>query len=266
MSDNLVLLHGFTGSPASWDDVVERLEPTPRVIAPPMLGHDPDAIDEIEPPAAWESDDDAPPEHFGEEAFRLFAGMFAQPGNRPAHIAGYSLGARVALMLIATAPEYFRSATLIGVNPGLRTEAERAQRRAADRRWIELLDDGIEPFVDEWERLPLWATQQRLPADVLEAQRAARLSHDPRGLQASLRVTGLAEMPDLRPRLGDVRLPVTLIVGAEDAKFRALAEETAALLPDARVVVVPDAGHNLLLERPDVVSSEIGRHLGPDAP
>ena len=255
MSERLLLLHGFTGTPASWDDVVARLDADDvDVFAPALLGHDPAAFAEQE-------HDPSLPVTMGEEAFSILAQMEARFGREPVHVAGYSLGARIALMLVATAPELFRSAMLIGVNPGLRTDAERAERRAADRRWIELLEAGIAPFVDAWEKLPLWHTQTRVPYERLEAQRSMRMSHEPRGLAASLRATGLAEQPDLRPRLGDVHIPVALLVGEEDPKFRALAEESAALLPDARVVVVPDAGHNLLLERPEAVAHELNRTI-----
>lgn len=256
MSAPLVLLHGFTGSPASWDPVVARLEPGTRVIAPPLLGHEP-----ADPGASPADAPERDAATFEEEVFALFAHVWALTDGAPCHLAGYSLGARLALMMLVTAPEKFLSATLIGVNPGLATDAERERRRAADQRWIDLLERGIEAFVDEWERLPLWSTQRRLPPDVLADQRAARLRHDPRGLQRSLRVTGLTGMPDLRPHLARVSTHVDLMVGAEDPKFVTLAQETAALLPDARVVVVPDAGHNLLLERPRAVADELNRKI-----
>ena len=252
MSAQLLLLHGFTGSPASWDPVVAQLGADTEVLAPPLLGHDPGTVDELL---------QSTPESFEEEAFAAFVELTARFGNAPVHLAGYSLGARVALMMMATAPQRFISATLIGVNPGSAEEAERAERRAADRRWIDLLELGIEPFVDAWEKLPLWASQARLPAQVRSLQRNARLRHDPRGLALSLRVTGLGEMPNLRPRLPGIDVPVTLMAGGEDPKFRALAEESAALLPRSRVVVVPDAGHNLLLERPEAVAHELNRNI-----
>jgi 2-succinyl-6-hydroxy-2,4-cyclohexadiene-1-carboxylate synthase len=187
--------------------------------------------------------------------------MESRFGSEPVHVAGYSMGARVALLMVATAPERFRSATLIGVHPGLRTDRERAARSAADGHWIELLERGIERFVDEWEQLPLWSTQARLPESTRATQRATRLAHDPRGLAQSLRVTGLAQQPDLRPRLGDVTVPVTLMAGEEDPKFLRLAQEAAALMPNARVVAVPGAGHNLLLERPEAVARELNRNI-----
>ena len=254
MSAPLVLLHGFTGSPASWDEVVARLDADVDVLAPALLGHDPSADFHVEHDASCAAT-------MGEEAFGILVEMESRFGTEPVHVAGYSMGARVALLMVATAPERFRSATLIGVNPGPRTDAERAERRAADARWIELLERGIEPFVEAWERQPLWSTQARLPAEKLAEQRAARLRHDPRGLAQSLRVSGLAEQPDLRPRLGDVPIPVTLMAGEEDPKFLRLAHEVAALLPAARVVAVPAAGHNLLLERPDAVARELNRNI-----
>jgi pimeloyl-ACP methyl ester carboxylesterase len=58
------------------------------------------------------------------------------------------------------------------------------------------------------------------------------------------------------PVLG--RIPVTILVGADDRLIPPrLSEELAAEIPDARVVVVPGAGHAIILERPDVVTEEI---------
>lgn len=242
MSARVVLLHGFTGSPASWAPVLEQLDDV-QAFVPALTGHGAEAV----------------AVDFLDEVHRLLAGVDAWRGEHLVHLAGYSLGARVALAMAVEQPDAFASVTLIGVNPGPRSETERSERRAADAKWIELLERGIEPFVDEWEKLPLWASQERLPAAVRKAQRETRLLHDPKGLQASLRATGLAEMPDLRTRLPELRVPVTLMAGEQDAKFLALAREAAALLPNARVITVPDAGHNLLLERPEAVAHVLGR-------
>jgi 2-succinyl-6-hydroxy-2,4-cyclohexadiene-1-carboxylate synthase len=64
-------------------------------------------------------------------------------------------------------------------------------------------------------------------------------------------------MPNFRPRLGEIRAPVTLMTGELDAKFSALAEEVSNLLPSARRTLAPGAGHDLLLERPDLVATEL---------
>ena len=57
-------------------------------------------------------------------------------------------------------------------------------------------------------------------------------------------------MPDLRASLVQFVGRLELVVGERDPKFAALGRELSALLPAVRLTAVPDAGHNLLLERP----------------
>jgi 2-succinyl-6-hydroxy-2,4-cyclohexadiene-1-carboxylate synthase len=179
-------------------------------------------------------------------------------GPTPAHLAGYSLGARLALGIAVRHPERVSRLTLVGVHPGLTTEAERYERRRSDQRFIELLETcGIDAFVDAWSAQPLFATQKHLPDAVRSARQKERLAHDPKELARSLRITGLAEMPDFRPYLGEIRMPVTLLSGELDQKFTALGEELSRLLPSARRTIAPGAGHDLLLERPDLVATEL---------
>jgi 2-succinyl-6-hydroxy-2,4-cyclohexadiene-1-carboxylate synthase len=174
------------------------------------------------------------------------------------HLAGYSLGARLALALSLARPERVRRLTLIGVHPGLPTTKEKDARRASDAAWRRLLiEDGIERFVAAWEAQPLFATQARLPAALTAAHRAARLRHDPKGLARSLEVLGLAEMPDFRPELPRLTMPITLMAGELDEKFLGLARELAPALPHAKLRAAPGAGHDLLLEQPDLVAVEL---------
>jgi iron(III) transport system permease protein len=74
---------------------------------------------------------------------------------------------------------------------------------------------------------------------------------------AALRGLGTGVMEPLWERLGELTLPVTLVVGERDEKFRAIGERMAAGLPDARLVVVPGAGHAVQLEAPEVVSDHL---------
>lgn len=248
MTRPIVLLHGFTGSPASWDAVLRRpgaLTPADaRTLTPALLGHD-----GTPGPAGVESFDD--------ELDRL-AGEIRAPGLAAAHLVGYSMGGRLALGLLDRHPDLFASATLVGASPGLADPAEREARAARDEEWARLLDEeGLDSFVAAWEAVPLFETQARLPRDVLDHQRGIRRSHDPRGLARSLRVAGLARMPDYRPRLDRMTVPIRLVVGERDARFRALADEMAARLPAASLTLVPDAGHNVILERPAEIAALI---------
>jgi 2-succinyl-6-hydroxy-2,4-cyclohexadiene-1-carboxylate synthase len=50
-------------------------------------------------------------------------------------------------------------------------------------------------------------------------------------------------------------MPVTLLVGERDEKFRAIAEQMADRIAEADVHVIPRAGHAAQLERPDTIAS-----------
>ena len=217
-----VLLHGFTGAPRAFDTIGTGL--AGRVLAPTLPGHGPR-------PGAVGS--------FREEVERLGAWL-GEEGVRDAHLVGYSFGGRLGWHLLER-DDLFRRATLIGAHPGL-PAPERAARREADGRWIERLErEGLEAFVAAWERAPIFASQARLPAERLAAQRAIRLSHTAAGLASALDRLGLGRMPEPP----SPRVPVDLVVGGLDARHL----EIARGLPHPRTVA-PDVGHNVLLEDP----------------
>jgi 2-succinyl-6-hydroxy-2,4-cyclohexadiene-1-carboxylate synthase len=241
VSEPLLLLHGFTGAPASWDAVRANLPVRAPTLTPAVIGHDgtPGPRDittfegEVDRLAAW----------------------VRQRTTRPAQVAGYSMGGRLALGLLVRHPDLFASATLVGASPGPGSPSEREERARWDEGWARLLDtEGLDTFVAAWEALPLFADQEGLDPAVVAEQRRIRRSHDPLGLARSLRVVGLARMPDYRPRLPDIRCPVRLVVGEGDGKFRALAADMQGRLARATVHVVPGVGHNVVLARPAAIA------------
>ena len=238
----LLALHGFTGSPHSWDFLIEQ--PNERRFVPALLGH-----------LGAEADGDV--RDFEAEVDRL-ARLSADANTL--HVVGYSLGARLALGLALRHPARVSRLTLISGHPGLASDAERVARRAADAKWCELLlSRGLPAFVEAWQAQPLWATQARLDEAALSRKQRERLSHDPAGLARSLRVTGLSEMPNYRELLSQLAVPVTLCAGALDTKFRALAEQMAKTVAHAQLAIVDGAGHDLLLERPEFITAVIRR-------
>jgi 3-oxoadipate enol-lactonase len=84
--------------------------------------------------------------------------------------------------------------------------------------------------------------------------------NDPATYAATCRViAGL----DLRPELGRVSAPVLLVAGDLDGVVPSAAgDEIEAALPNvARRVTVEDCGHNLTVERPDVLVEEVRSFL-----
>ena len=246
----LALLHGFTGTPRAWDAVIAALPAEADAVCPAIVGHDHELA--------------LTGGRFEDEVDRL-ARVLASQSSRRFHLAGYSLGGRLALGLLVRHQGLFASATLIGAHPGLEKEEARRERSTADELLAKkLAEQGVEGFIEHWEQLPLFASQKTLTPEARESQRRQRLSHRAAGLAHALRILSLGRMPNYREDLGRIDLPIRLMVGETDAKFCQLAETMAASLPTATVRVVSGAGHNLLLEAPGVVASVIAEDSGAE--
>jgi 2-succinyl-6-hydroxy-2,4-cyclohexadiene-1-carboxylate synthase len=237
----LFLLHGFTGSAASWTRHVERFAGDFTCVAVDLPGHGRTAS-----PAD-------PARYAMERVVDDLVALCANLGIERAAWLGYSMGGRLALGVGVLAPQVVSALILEGASPGLAEPTERAARVASDDVLAARLErDGLVPFIDFWERIPLFATQERLPAERRAALRQQRLRNNPQGLANSLRGMGQGAQPLLRDRLGEVRVPTLLVAGEEDAKFRALADEMAAAMPNARAEVIPGAGHAAHFEQPAI--------------
>ncbi|UJR85069.1 alpha/beta fold hydrolase [Sandaracinus amylolyticus] len=235
MTARFVFLHGFTGSPASWEPVLAHL-PDQLAVALPILGH----AGSTSAARTWD-----------EEIDRLAGSITA-----PVHLVGYSLGGRIALAIALRRREMIARLTLIGASPGIEDDRERAARRDADDTRASMLErDGIEAFVDAWEREPIFATQHALPDRVRAQHRRIRLAQRAADLATSLRVLGQGAMPNLWPALGALDVPTRLVVGSEDTKLRAIATRMLERLPRATLHVVGGAGHDVGLERPDALAA-----------
>ncbi|HKG01780.1 MAG TPA: 2-succinyl-6-hydroxy-2,4-cyclohexadiene-1-carboxylate synthase [Conexibacter sp.] len=232
--ETIVLLHGFTQTGRSWGPTIAALAERYRALAPDIRGHG--------------SASDARPVDLAS----VQADVLALAPERFT-LAGYSMGGRIALSLALAAPERVARLVLVGASPGIPDAEERRTRREADEALAERIErEGIEAFAAHWSSLPLFADQ---PLAVAAAAHAERLSQSPAGLVAALRGLGTGVMEPLWERLPQLAIPVVLIVGERDGKFRAIAERMADVLPEADVHVVPEAGHAVQLELPEAVAA-----------
>ncbi len=241
----VVLLHGFTGSSASWEGVAPALAQAGyRVWAPDLLGHG--HTDAPDDPQRYTM------AQVAADLVALFQHRELSLEGQPLHLLGYSMGGRLALYLALDHPEWIHSLVLESASPGLDDPIQRGARRRQDEALAaRILAQGIPSFVEAWERLPLWASQARLSPEVRRRLRQQRLQNRPQGLANSLRGMGTGAQPSLWPRLAELQMPVLLLVGAEDAKYVALGRRMAACIPSARLRVVPQAGHTVHLEQPE---------------
>jgi 2-succinyl-6-hydroxy-2,4-cyclohexadiene-1-carboxylate synthase len=238
-----MLLHGFTGSATSWDAVLAHARLKPEPVRPALFGHGP----------RWQS---LRVDSFEDEVSRLCA--LAASMRAPRLLAGYSLGARVALGMLVANPGLFQAGVLVGVHPGLRDEGTRATRRKVDlERAAFLRTQGLHSFVASWEDEAIFASQRDLPDAVRERQRQIRLGHDAEGLARALDVLGLAAMPSYEHAITELSVPVTLMAGARDRKFVNLMHDLANRSSCVDATVIDGAGHNLLLEAPETVAAAL---------
>ena len=261
MAFRALLLHGFSGAPQSWQQVTQHLAQDVEASAPCLAGHTGHELIR----GAWQP---GPPpsqpwtDSFEGEVDRL-ARWVGHYQAAPCVLVGYSLGGRLGLGLLHRYPHLFTRALLIGVHPGLSSETERRERAEIEEQRIAILrEQGVGPFMDHWQELPLFSSQRTLPADVRKRQAEIRRSHSVAGLILSLEMCGLAAMPDYTPVLGELTTQITLVVGAEDARFKRIARDLAEAIPNAGLRVIENAGHNPVLESPQTVAdliSALGR-------
>jgi 2-succinyl-6-hydroxy-2,4-cyclohexadiene-1-carboxylate synthase len=245
----LLLLHGFTGSSATWTPHLTTWKGW-TTIAVDLLGH-------------GHSDCPADANRYRMEyCVDDLIALQEHLGIRQAAVLGYSMGGRVAMHLALHAPERLWGLILESASPGILDEAERAARVQSDTMLAASIErNGLEAFVDHWQSLPLFATQSRLPETVRAALRHQRLTNNPQGLANSLRGMGTGMQKPVLQQLGELHIPVLLLVGALDTKYCMLARQMADVLPCHQLQIVPQAGHTVHLEQPGAFAHTVQEFL-----
>lgn len=218
-------LHGFTQTHTSWLPVADRLPSLQSILVDaPGHGGSPDGRRNL-----WQC-----------------AGDIHQ-AMPPGLLVGYSMGARMALHCALAHPGPVAGLVLVSGTPGIESRDERDQRRASDNSLADHIEEvGTARFIHEWLANPMFAG---LSDDMRMVD--ARLANDPSGLADSLRHAGTGTQDNLWPRLGELKMPVLVIAGADDEKFCDIARRMAGAVPTAELSVIRGAGHTVHLEMTD---------------
>ncbi|MFC3125745.1 4-carboxymuconolactone decarboxylase [Pseudoroseomonas globiformis] len=231
----VLLLHSIGTTMHVWDPQIDALSRRWRVIRPDIRGHGLSEAGE------------------GEYSMRSLAAdllaLMDALGVKQAHVAGLSIGGRIAQQLAADAPE--RVASLILVDTALefpdpatwqaRIEAVRAQGTAA-------LVEAV---------MPRWVMDPSTPS--AHGLRQMLLRTDPAGYAAAAAALRDARAGEVLGRMGG---PCTVIVGEHDpASPLAAARALQAAIPGADLVILPGVNHIPNYEAAPALSAAMVRHL-----
>jgi 3-oxoadipate enol-lactonase len=236
----LFLLHSLLSDRASFDAIVPRLSQSFRVVVPelPGFGKSP-PVDGGLAAVADRMAEAVRDAAAGDDVFVLgngYGGFVAlQMAIRHSGIAARLILADCGAAFSEPGREAFRNMAAASKAKGLSAITDVAMRRL---------------FAPEF--------QQQHP-DLMRDRREAFLSTDAEVFRAAC--TALAEL-DLRPQLGQVKVPVLVLVGEHDeATPPPMSHELAAGLPQAQLKIIPGCAHVPQLQSPEVFLEAIGDFL-----
>ncbi len=236
----LVLVHGFTGSSLDWVDVIEPLAEDRQVVTFDHRGHG-----------------DSP--NTGDAASYTFdqlvddmTEMLEDLELDRFDLLGHSMGGIVSMRYALAHPERVRSLILM----------DTAAEASADN--TDMMRAGIEQVRIQGTSALYELIQGFLGEGALADSRRARMQTK-LGQMDPVAFTELGEelltYPSVLDQLAGLRIPTTVIVGVNDHALRGRADDLAATIPGAELVVIPDAAHSPQEENRDAWLAAVGHHL-----
>jgi len=231
-----VLLHGFGASLYSWNAVMRPLGALGTVIA-----YDRPAFGLTERPLTWEGESPYSPQ----AQVDLLLGLLDHFGAEQAILVGNSAGGTVAMNFTLQHPDWVRA--LILVDPAVYAGGG----APAGTRWLlrtpqmrhlgPLIARQIQTRGPELIELA-WYDPTRIPEETLALyEKPLQVENWDRALWE---LTLVSQESDLADRLAEFTLPVLVITGeADEIVPTEQSIRLAGELPDAQLVVIPQAGH-----------------------
>jgi pimeloyl-ACP methyl ester carboxylesterase len=227
----LLLSHGFGATSGMWRLNVPALSAGRMVVAWDQRGH-------------GESDAPADPDRYGHEiCLGDMAAILDTVGAERAVLVGMSLGGYLSLQFTMAHPERVAALVLVDTGPGFRRDEARQQ-------W----NDRALSTADAIER-----TGELGPSS---SERTEARHRDIRGVARAARKVLTQVDGRVIDALPGIAVPTLIVVGADDTNFIASADYMERVIPGARKVVIPDAGHAANLDQPEIFNAAVLDFLG----
>jgi pimeloyl-ACP methyl ester carboxylesterase len=150
-------------------------------------------------------------------------------------VGGLSLGGYMSLAFYLSQPDRVQALVLCDTGPGYRNPEGRAVwNRRAERQALNFEQNGLEAASQSPE----------VRATLKDHRSAMGLAHSGRGMLAQF---------DSRviDSLADIKAPVLIVIGEKDEPFMAGSQYMANKIPNARLEIIPDAGHASNMDQPE---------------
>ncbi len=235
----LLFLHGFTGSAADWTFLFEAVSSDVFPIALDLPGHG----------KSLNLED----KFYNLENLNIVINAIAEKLNFNKFIlAGYSMGGRAAYRYAVNFPEKLSGLIIESATPGLAEKEFKEERFKADKELAEKINkNGMEWFVDYWFSQSIFSSMKNLPEEKFESVKQKRLKNNPEELAKALIGGSQGKVEHVWNKLNKIKIPLLLIDGEDDKKYRFLDTLVLKEVHTGRRVTVKGAGHNIHLEKPE---------------
>jgi pimeloyl-ACP methyl ester carboxylesterase len=179
-------------------------------------------------------------------------GLIEQLGVAPVHFVGLSMGGFVGMRIGARRGDLLRTLTLLdtSADPEEPKAARQDKLLAAVYRLV-----GMRPVASQVKPIMFGPTFRADPAGkpVIEEFFVRIGRCDRAGMRKA--VLAVANRQPIYDEIDRITVPTLMIVGADDVPTPVeKARRIAARIPNARLEIVPDAGHSSTVEQPDAIT------------
>jgi pimeloyl-ACP methyl ester carboxylesterase len=242
----VLLVHGFPLDHDMWLAQIGVLDEHARVIAPDLRGFGQSTLDTGDP------EREISMERYADDLAELLDAIVPAV-KQPVVLVGFSMGGYVAWQFVRKYPQRVRAL----VQCDTRAAADSEEARAGRLKMAEKVGEWGSGRIAEMMGPKLIAPQSfETKPDVVARVRAVVEGTSPDGIAAAQR--GMAARPDMTGFLPQIQVPTLIIVGAEDvisppSEMQAISDK----IPNAKFVVIPDAGHMTTMENPCAVNQAL---------
>ncbi len=253
-----LLIHGFTNDAHVWDGLAKKLQLTHNVIAVDMRGHG---------DSEWDASASYTHPQMVEDVYSLLKKL----KYTHYHIVGHSLGARVAILLVARKKLQPATLTIIDTGPEVRAVGVNKVRQDAQNTPSEF--SNVDEFYNYLTTIYLFAQPERIRA---MAENGLKKNGNGKWIPKTdpAFTTALWKTDSQRGDSNDLKYPLTdelwqalgkitapsLILKGQASAILAknIAEKMAHhVMQNAELKIIPRAGHAMMVDNPDIFEGTV---------